>query len=104
MKFVMMVEGYTEQKVIPAFLKRWLNPRLSQRVGIQIVRFEGWPQLVDDMPSRALAYLASPQSTEIIAVIALLDLVWAHVLSGPPGYRRGALGLGNQNYREQDLQ
>jgi hypothetical protein len=74
MKFVMMVEGYTEQKAVPAFLKRWLDPRLSQRVGIQIVRFEGWPQLVDDMQNRALAYLNSPQSTEIIAVIALLDL------------------------------
>jgi hypothetical protein len=74
MKFVLLVEGYTEQKAIPAFLKRWLDPRLSQRVGIQIVRFEGWPELVDDMRDRALMYLESPGSTEIIAVIALLDL------------------------------
>jgi hypothetical protein len=74
MKFVMLVEGYTEQKAIPAFLKRWLDPRLSQRVGIQIVRFEGWPELVDDMRDRALMYLESPKSAEIIAVIALLDL------------------------------
>jgi len=74
MKFVMLVEGYTEQKAIPAFLKRWLDPRLSQRVGIQIVRFEGWPELVDDMRDRTRMYLESPQSAEIIAVIALLDL------------------------------
>lgn len=74
MKFVLFVEGYTEQKAIPAFLKRWLDPRLSQRTGIQTVRFEGWPELIDDMHQRTLMYLESPKSTEIIAVIALLDL------------------------------
>ena len=74
MRFVLLVEGYTEQKAIPAFLKRWLDPRLNQKVGIQTVRFEGWPELVKDMRDRTLMYLASPKSTEIIAVIALLDL------------------------------
>ncbi len=29
MKFVLLVEGYTEQKAIPAFLKRWLDVRLN---------------------------------------------------------------------------
>jgi hypothetical protein len=31
MKFVLFVEGYTEKKALPEFLKRWLDPRLSQR-------------------------------------------------------------------------
>ena len=74
MKFVLLVEGYTEQKAVPGFLKRWLDPRLGHKVGIQVVRFEGWPELVKDMSDRTQMYLESPKSGEIIAVIALLDL------------------------------
>ncbi len=74
MKFVLLVEGYTEQKAIPGFLKRWLDVRLSQRVGIQVVRFEGWPELIRELPDRTQMYLESPKAAEIIAVIALLDL------------------------------
>jgi hypothetical protein len=74
MKFVMLVEGHTEQKAMPAFLKRWLDPRLGQRVGIQVARFEGWAELVEDMRNKTLMYLESPKAAEIIAVIALLDL------------------------------
>jgi hypothetical protein len=44
MKFKLFVEGYTEQKAIPAFLKRWLDAHLEKRVGIQAVRFEGWQE------------------------------------------------------------
>jgi len=36
-KFVLFVEGYTEKQEIPAFLKRYLDPRLSQLVGIKSV-------------------------------------------------------------------
>lgn len=74
MKFVLFVEGYTEEKAIPGFLKRWLDVRLSQRVGIQAVRFEGWPELIRELPDRTQMYLESPKAAEIIAVIALLDL------------------------------
>ena len=79
MKFVLLVEGYTEQKAIPAFLKRWLDVRLNQRVGVQIVRFDGWPELISDLPDRAQMYLESPKAAEIIAVIALLDLSLIHI-------------------------
>ncbi len=40
MNFALFVEGHTE-RAIPAFLKRWLDPRLSQPVGIKPVRFKG---------------------------------------------------------------
>jgi len=50
MKFKLFVEGYTEQKAIPAFLKRWLDVQLDKRIGIQAVRFEGWQELVKDTP------------------------------------------------------
>ena len=35
MKFVLFVEGYTEDKALPKFLKRWLDPRLGKPVGIK---------------------------------------------------------------------
>jgi len=71
MKFIMFVEGHTETKAIPSFLKRWLDPQLSKPVGIKSVRFEGWPELVKDSPTKANLYLSQDS---VIAVIALLDL------------------------------
>ena len=41
MKFVLFVEGHTEKKSIAPFLKRWLDPKLKQSVGFQVVRFDG---------------------------------------------------------------
>lgn len=75
MKFVMFVEGYTEKKAVPAFLKRWLDSRLKQPVGIQPVRFDGWPEMIKDMANQTHRHLNNPQKRDqIIAVIALLDL------------------------------
>ena len=71
MKFILFVEGRTENKAIPSFLKRWLDPQLSKPVGIRSVRFEGWPELVKDSPTKANLYLSQDS---VIAVIALLDL------------------------------
>lgn len=71
MEFRLFVEGETEQKAVPAFLKKWLDPRLSTSVGIKAVRFDGWPELVKDSPTKAKLYLSQ---NNVIAVIALLDL------------------------------
>jgi len=71
MKFILFVEGHIENKAIPSFLKRWLDPQLSKRVGIKSVRFEGWPELVKDSQTKANLYLSQDS---VIAVIALLDL------------------------------
>jgi hypothetical protein len=73
MKFILFVEGYTEEN-LPAFLKKWLDPRLSKAVGIKSVRFDGWKELVKDTPLKAGMYLNGPKKDEIIAVFALLDL------------------------------
>jgi len=35
MKFILFVEGRTEDKALPAFLKKWLDPRLESPVGIR---------------------------------------------------------------------
>ena len=71
MKFVFFVEGHTEKKALPDFLRRWLDSKLPQRVGVQVVRFEGWAELVNDLPRKAPLYLANE---DVIAVVALLDL------------------------------
>ncbi len=41
MRFVLFVEGAAEE-TLPAFLKRWLDPRLTRPIRITSVRFEGW--------------------------------------------------------------
>ena len=75
MKFVLFVEGYTEKYGVPAFLKRYLDHRLSQPIGIMPVRFDGWAELVKDAPRKSRMYLKDPkQRQDIVAVIALLDL------------------------------
>ena len=74
MKFVLFVEGYTENKALPLFLKKWLDPKLPQPAGIKTVRFDGWRELVKDAPRKARMHLNGPGKDEIIAVISLLDL------------------------------
>lgn len=81
MKFVLFIEGYTE-RAVPKFLKRWLDTRLAQPVGIQAVRFDGWAEMVKDAPLKARLYLNAPKQ-DVIAVIALLDL-YGLVLPYPP--------------------
>ncbi|MBI4332571.1 MAG: DUF4276 family protein [Chloroflexi bacterium] len=71
MKIVLFVEGLTERKAVPQFLKRWLDSQTTRPVGIQPVRFEGWPELINDSPKKARMYLSS---RDVIAVVALLDL------------------------------
>ena len=71
MRFVLFCEGWTESGALPAFLGRWLNSQLPQRIGIKAVRFNGWPELVKDSPRKATLHL---RQSEVIAVIALLDL------------------------------
>jgi hypothetical protein len=53
MRFILFVEGYTEDKTLPNFLKKWLDPRLTNPIGIRTVRFEGWSELVKDAPLKA---------------------------------------------------
>jgi hypothetical protein len=74
-KFILLVEGYTEEESLPNFLARWLNNRLKQKVRIHAVRFDGWAELVKDAPNRTEKFLKDPrQGNQIIAVIGLLDL------------------------------
>lgn len=76
MRFILFVEGHTEKKGIAGFLKRYLDPpRLRQPVGIKVIRFDGWSDLVKDLPELANLHLDDPKRRdETIGLIALLDL------------------------------
>ena len=75
MKFVLFVEGQTEDEALQNFLGRWLQTKLQTKVGIKTVRFEGWPEMVRGLSRKAQFYLNEPKNNEdIIAIIALLDL------------------------------
>lgn len=72
--FIVFVEGDTEDRVLSAFLGRWLKPRISEQVGIKTVNFKGYANLYKDFSQRAILHLNGPRKADIIAVISLLDL------------------------------
>ena len=74
MKFVLLVEGDTEKKVVADFFKRWLDPQLKEPIGMKVVNFKGNAKLQQEIVKKAREYLESPKSGEIVAVIGLLDL------------------------------
>ena len=74
MKFVLFVEGHTEKGALADFFKRWLDPRLPQRVGIKPVRFEGWRNYDDEIAKKAHLNLSGKAGADVIAGIGLLDL------------------------------
>jgi hypothetical protein len=74
MRFILFVEGRTERDSAAAFLKRWLDPQLRQPVGINVVAFDGYADLVRKMVTKARLHLGGPKQGEIVAVIGLLDL------------------------------
>lgn len=74
MKFILLLEGATEEKGVPGFINRWLNQFFTAGVGVQPDTFEGWPDLHDSTPKKAARYLTDARSPDVIAVISLLDL------------------------------
>lgn len=82
MRFVLFCEGHTERKALPGFLKRWLDPKLSQPVAVKAVRFDGWAELVKDAPVKAKLYLEGPGSADVLGVVGLLDLYGPTIYPG----------------------
>jgi hypothetical protein len=73
-KLVLLVEGYTERKALPSFLKRWLDSRTSAWVGIKVVRFEGWRHDHDEIAKKVSLNLSGKAGSDGIGAIGLLDL------------------------------
>lgn len=74
MKFVLFVEGATERQSLPEFFKRWLDPRLPERVGFRVVRFEGWRDYCDEIAKKVALNLSGKAGSDVIAGVGLLDL------------------------------
>jgi Domain of unknown function (DUF4276) len=75
-RFILFLEGHTEQSGIARFLKRYLDPpRLKERVAITCVRFAGWSEMVKDLGQLAYLHLNDPKyRDQTIGLVALLDL------------------------------
>jgi hypothetical protein len=74
-KFILLVEGFTEKEAAAGFLKRWLDQQeLRQPVGIKTVRFCGWHNFMKDVATRSRMSLNAPGAGDVIGVIGLLDL------------------------------
>lgn len=81
MRFVLFVEGAAEE-ALPAFLKRWLDPRLQRPVGITHVESAGWRDYQDEIAKKVGLYLSRRSGADVIAAIGLIDLY------GPDFYPR----------------
>jgi hypothetical protein len=74
LKFLLFVEGETEQKVLPNFFRRWLEPKLDKRPGFKTVQFHGWPEYDRDIKKKVALHLSGPGEADIIAAIGIIDL------------------------------
>jgi len=73
-KFVLFVEGKTEYMGVGHFLKRWLDPRLPQRVRVTPVKFNGVSDYCGEIAKKVRLHLSSARRGDMIAGIGLLDL------------------------------
>ena len=73
MKFIIIVEGRTEKLAIQDFLKRWLDNKLVERVGVKQRPLSGG-KVEQQLTKQALAHLEKDDENEILGVIGLLDL------------------------------
>ena len=74
MRFEIISEGETEKNSVAKFLKSWLDPRLSQPVGIKVSDEKGFARALRKISTKAKAKLEAPGNSEIIGVIGLIDL------------------------------
>lgn len=71
LKFIVLAEGHTEQRVLPDFLAKWFLTRFTATAEFDIICLEGCSNFKKKAHKRAKDYLEKP---EIIGVIGLLDL------------------------------
>jgi len=71
MKFVLFCEGHTEKQSLPCFLKKWLDPKLHNPVGIKVVKFCGWQEQHAETPKKVRLHTTDG---DVIGVIGLMDL------------------------------
>lgn len=73
MKFIIIVEGRTEKLAIQDFLRRWLDNKLVEKVGVKQRLLSGG-KVEQQLKKQASAHLDKDNEKEILGVIGLLDL------------------------------
>ena len=71
MKIILLVEGETEQKALPAFFHRWLLGKVDSMPAIKAVNTKGCDNHLKECALKASMHLKMP---DVIAVFGLLDL------------------------------
>lgn len=74
MRFEIISEGETEKDSVAKFLKRWLDPQLSQSVRIRVSNEKGFSKVLRKIARKAKTKLNAPGNDEIIGVFGLIDL------------------------------
>ena len=82
MRFVVFVEGYLERIALPAFLSNWLNSATTQRVGVNVIRFQGSGEFKNKLASAVRRHLNGPSNFDLIAAIGILDLYGVNYYPG----------------------
>lgn len=87
MRFLLFVEGQTEKYALRDFLKRWLDPKLESRVGIDVILFEGCGPYYSSIAKRVNFILSGKPAADVIAAIGLVDLYGPEIY---PQHLKGA--------------
>lgn len=74
MNLVLFVEGDTERKALGPFIKRWLDPRLRQPVGVRVVASRGWAPYVSEIARKVALHLSGRTGVQTVGAVGLLDL------------------------------
>jgi len=74
-RFVVLVEGDTERRMLGRLLGCWLNKegRLGSKVGVHAESVGGCPATAPETVRRAATHLTAPKRSDVIAVAALSD-------------------------------
>jgi hypothetical protein len=73
-RFEIISEGKTEKDIIAKFLKSWLDPKLTNPIGIKVTDEMGFARALRKIETKAKAKLEAPGNEQIIGVIGLIDL------------------------------
>jgi len=71
MKILLFVEGDTENKTLPDFLKKWLDSKLDNRISVEPIVFSGCGDYLKRAGKKSQLHL---DNSEVIAIFGLLDL------------------------------
>lgn len=73
MRVILLVEGETERKALPALVRRALSSHGAGNVGVDAVWHSGSGDVITKLATQVQRILNSPRSGEVAAIVCLLD-------------------------------